>query len=110
MPCFSTSDVRDVTEVDVDAISDGEDVFIAGVMEHIEEAGVHSGDSACSLPPHSLDEETMAELERQTVGIARALKVVGNSMNIQFAVKGDEVYVLEAIRGRAARCRSSPRS
>ncbi|MGA8770690.1 MAG: carbamoyl-phosphate synthase large subunit [Rhodomicrobium sp.] len=93
--------VRDATEVDVDAISDGEDVFIAGVMEHIEEAGVHSGDSACSLPPHSLDEETMAELERQTVGIARALKVVG-LMNIQFAVKGDEVYVLE-VNPRASR-------
>jgi carbamoyl-phosphate synthase large subunit len=93
--------VRDATEVDVDAISDGESVFIAGVMEHIEEAGVHSGDSACSLPPHSLDEETMRELERQTVGIARALNVVG-LMNIQFAVKGDKVYVLE-VNPRASR-------
>ena len=93
--------VRDATEVDVDAISDGEDVFIAGVMEHIEEAGVHSGDSACSLPPHSLDEETMAKLERQTADIARALNVVG-LMNIQFAVKGDDVYVLE-VNPRASR-------
>ncbi len=93
--------VRDATEVDVDAISDGEDVFIAGVMEHIEEAGVHSGDSACSLPPHSLDVETLRELERQTVDIARALQVVG-LMNIQFAVKGDEVYVLE-VNPRASR-------
>ena len=93
--------VRDATEVDVDAISDGEDVFIAGVMEHIEEAGVHSGDSACSLPPHSLDAETLRELERQTADIARALNVVG-LMNIQFAVKGDKVYVLE-VNPRASR-------
>ena len=93
--------VRDATEVDVDAISDGEDVFIAGVMEHIEEAGVHSGDSACSLPPHSLDEETLRELERQTSDIARALNVVG-LMNIQFAVKDNEVYVLE-VNPRASR-------
>ena len=93
--------VRDATEVDVDAISDGGDVFIAGVMEHIEEAGVHSGDSACSLPPHSLDEDTLRRLERQTSDIARALNVVG-LMNIQFAVKDDEVYVLE-VNPRASR-------
>jgi carbamoyl-phosphate synthase large subunit len=93
--------VRDATEVDVDAISDGEDVFIAGVMEHIEEAGVHSGDSACSLPPHSLSAEIMRELERQTVDIARALNVVG-LMNIQFAVKGSDLYVLE-VNPRASR-------
>ncbi len=93
--------VRDATEVDVDAISDGEQVFIAGVMEHIEEAGVHSGDSACSLPPHSLCADTLRELERQTTDIARALNVVG-LMNIQFAVKGDEVYVLE-VNPRASR-------
>ncbi len=93
--------VRDATEVDVDAISDGEQVFIAGVMEHIEEAGVHSGDSACSLPPHSLSEYTMRELERQTKDIARAVNVIG-LMNIQFAVKGDEVYVLE-VNPRASR-------
>jgi carbamoyl-phosphate synthase large subunit len=93
--------VHDAIEVDVDAISDGESVFIAGVMEHIEEAGVHSGDSACSLPPHSLSVETLLELERQTSEIARALDVVG-LMNIQFAVKGDEVYVLE-VNPRASR-------
>ena len=93
--------VRDATEVDVDAISDGTDVFIAGVMEHIEEAGVHSGDSACSLPPHSLDSGTMRKLERQTADIARALKVVG-LMNIQFAVKDGELYVLE-VNPRASR-------
>ncbi len=93
--------VRDATEVDVDAISDGEQVFIAGVMEHIEEAGVHSGDSACSLPPHSLCAETLRELERQTTDIARALNVVG-LMNIQFAVKGGDVYILE-VNPRASR-------
>jgi carbamoyl-phosphate synthase large subunit len=93
--------VRDATEVDVDAISDGEDVFIAGVMEHIEEAGVHSGDSACSLPPHSLCAETLRELERQTTEIARALNVVG-LMNIQFAVKSGAVYILE-VNPRASR-------
>ena len=93
--------VRDATEVDVDAISDGEEVYIAGVMEHIEEAGVHSGDSACSLPPHSLDAQTMRMLERQTVDIARALNVVG-LMNIQFAVKDNELYVLE-VNPRASR-------
>jgi carbamoyl-phosphate synthase large subunit len=93
--------VHDAIEVDVDAISDGESVFIAGIMEHIEEAGVHSGDSACSLPPHSLGVETLLELERQTAEIARALNVVG-LMNIQFAVKGDEVYVLE-VNPRASR-------
>jgi carbamoyl-phosphate synthase large subunit len=93
--------VRDATEVDVDAISDGEEVYIAGVMEHIEEAGVHSGDSACSLPPHSLDAETMRILERQTADIARALNVVG-LMNIQFAVKDNELYVLE-VNPRASR-------
>jgi carbamoyl-phosphate synthase large subunit len=93
--------VRDATEVDVDAISDGTDVFIAGVMEHIEEAGVHSGDSACSLPPHSLCEATLRELERQTADIARALNVVG-LMNIQYAVKDGDVYVLE-VNPRASR-------
>jgi carbamoyl-phosphate synthase large subunit len=93
--------VRDAIEVDVDAISDGKDVFIAGVMEHIEEAGVHSGDSACSLPPHSLCEETLAEVERQTAAIARALNVVG-LMNVQFAIKGKDVYVLE-VNPRASR-------
>jgi carbamoyl-phosphate synthase large subunit len=93
--------VHDAIEADVDAISDGEDVFIAGIMEHIEEAGVHSGDSACSLPPHSLCAATLAELERQTAEIARALNVVG-LMNVQYAIKGQDVYVLE-VNPRASR-------
>jgi carbamoyl-phosphate synthase large subunit len=90
------------TEVDVDAIcdSDGE-VFIAGVMEHIEEAGVHSGDSACSLPPRSLSPQTIAEIERQTALMARALKVRG-LMNVQYAIQGEEIYVLE-VNPRASR-------
>jgi carbamoyl-phosphate synthase large subunit len=78
--------LRDAIEVDVDAISDGKDVAIAGVMQHIEEAGVHSGDSACSLPPYSLPADIVAEIERQTRQLALALGVVG-LMNVQFAVK-----------------------
>ncbi|WP_340107491.1 carbamoyl-phosphate synthase large subunit [Pikeienuella sp. HZG-20] len=88
-------------EVDVDALSDGEAVHVAGVMEHIEEAGVHSGDSACSLPPYSLSPEVIAELKRQTAEMARGLGVVG-LMNVQFAIKGDEIYVLE-VNPRASR-------
>ena len=93
--------LRDAIEVDVDAISDGIDVVIAGVMQHIEEAGVHSGDSACSLPPYSLSAEIVAEIERQTEALARALKVHG-LMNVQFAVKGGEVYLIE-VNPRASR-------
>jgi carbamoyl-phosphate synthase large subunit len=93
--------LRDAIEVDVDAIADGEDVFICGVMEHIEEAGVHSGDSACSLPPHSLKPEIVAEMERQTVQLAHALNVVG-LMNVQFAIQNDEIYILE-VNPRASR-------
>jgi carbamoyl-phosphate synthase large subunit len=90
------------TEVDVDAICDRDgDVFIAGIMEHIEEAGVHSGDSACSLPPRSLSAETIAEIERQTVAMAKALKVQG-LMNVQYAIQGGEIYVLE-VNPRASR-------
>ena len=94
------------TEVDVDAISDGTDVYVAGIMEHIEEAGVHSGDSACSLPPFSLRPETIAELKRQTELMARALNVCG-LMNVQFAIEephGPEprIYVLE-VNPRASR-------
>ena len=85
----------DAIEVDVDALSDGTDVYIAGVMEHIEEAGIHSGDSACSLPPHSLKPEIIAKLRCQTKILAQALEVVG-LMNIQFAVKDDIVYIIEA--------------
>ncbi|MFN0192532.1 MAG: carbamoyl-phosphate synthase large subunit [Aestuariivirga sp.] len=88
-------------EVDVDCIADGKDVFIAGVMEHIEEAGIHSGDSACSLPPHSLPASVITELEAQARKMALALNVVG-LMNVQFAVKDGAVYVLE-VNPRASR-------
>ncbi|HVC51200.1 MAG TPA: carbamoyl-phosphate synthase large subunit [Stellaceae bacterium] len=93
--------LQNAIEVDVDAVSDGSQVYVAGIMEHIEEAGIHSGDSACSLPPYSLSAETIAEIERQTVALSRALDVVG-LMNVQFAVKGCEVYVLE-VNPRASR-------
>jgi carbamoyl-phosphate synthase large subunit len=93
--------LRDAIEVDVDAVADSEQVYVAGIMEHIEEAGIHSGDSACSLPPYSLDAATVAEIERQTIALARALQVVG-LMNVQFAVKDGEVYVLE-VNPRASR-------
>ncbi len=93
--------LRDAIEVDVDALCDGEDVVIAGVMQHIEEAGVHSGDSACSLPPYSLSPEIVAEIERQAAELARALGVVG-LMNGQFAVKDGEVYLIE-VNPRASR-------
>jgi carbamoyl-phosphate synthase large subunit len=91
----------DAIEVDVDAVSDGHQVVIGGVMEHIELAGVHSGDSACSLPPRSLSPAIQDEIRRQTVALARELNVVG-LMNVQFAVKGGEVYVLE-VNPRASR-------
>ena len=82
------------TEVDVDALADGDDVFIAGIMEHIEEAGIHSGDSACSLPPQNLSENVLADIRRQTVDLAKALGVVG-LMNVQYAIKDETVYLLE---------------
>jgi carbamoyl-phosphate synthase large subunit len=93
--------LRDAIEVDVDAICDGEDVYVAGIMEHIEEAGIHSGDSACSLPPYSLAPETVAELKRQTRAMALALGVVG-LMNVQFAVQAGVIFVLE-VNPRASR-------
>jgi carbamoyl-phosphate synthase large subunit len=93
--------LRDAIEVDVDAISDGKDVLIAGVMQHIEEAGVHSGDSACSLPPYSLEAPIVAEIERQARALALALEVKG-LMNVQFAVKDGEVYLIE-VNPRASR-------
>ncbi len=93
--------LKDAVEVDVDALADGENVAVAGIMEHIEEAGIHSGDSACSLPPHSLSEETVDELRRQTIALARALDVCG-LMNVQFAVQAGTVYVLE-VNPRASR-------
>jgi carbamoyl-phosphate synthase large subunit len=93
--------LNDAIEVDVDAVSDGRAVVIGGIMEHIEQAGVHSGDSACSLPPFSLSAQTQAELRRQTVLMARALEVVG-LMNVQFAIQEGVVYVLE-VNPRASR-------
>ena len=100
-PVLLDSYLTNATEVDVDALSDGQAVHVAGIMQHIEEAGVHSGDSACSLPPHSLDAETVAELERQTVLLAKGLNVVG-LMNVQFAIKDGAIYVLE-VNPRASR-------
>ncbi|OSZ70523.1 carbamoyl phosphate synthase large subunit [Sphingomonas sp. IBVSS1] len=93
--------LRDAIEVDVDAVADGETVHVAGVLQHIEEAGVHSGDSACSLPPYSLPADIIAEIERQTDVLARALKVKG-LMNVQYAVKDGEVYLIE-VNPRASR-------
>ncbi|MBY0578318.1 MAG: carbamoyl-phosphate synthase large subunit [Burkholderiales bacterium] len=93
--------LNNALEVDVDAVCDGKRVLIGGIMEHIEEAGVHSGDSACSLPPFSLSEAMQDELRRQTVLLAHALEVVG-LMNIQFAIQGEDVYVLE-VNPRASR-------
>ncbi|MYA29338.1 MAG: carbamoyl-phosphate synthase large subunit [Nitrospira sp. SB0666_bin_27] len=93
--------LTDAIEVDVDAISDGVDVVVAGVMEHVEEAGIHSGDSACSLPPHTLPEDLIDRIRAQTVALARDLHVVG-LMNVQFAVQGHEVFVLE-VNPRASR-------
>jgi carbamoyl-phosphate synthase large subunit len=93
--------LSDAIEVDVDCIADGRNTFIAGIMEHIEEAGIHSGDSACALPPHSLSPATIAELERQTRALALALNVVG-LMNVQYAIKNGDIYVLE-VNPRASR-------
>ena len=93
--------LNDAIEVDVDAIADGEKVFVAGIMEHIEEAGIHSGDSACSVPPYSLKKEIIDEIESQTTRLAIALEVVG-LINIQFAIKDNEIYVLE-VNPRASR-------
>jgi carbamoyl-phosphate synthase large subunit len=93
--------LNDAIEVDVDAISDGDQVLIGGIMEHIEQAGVHSGDSACSLPPFSLSRILQDELRRQTVAMARELQVVG-LMNVQFAIQKDVVFVLE-VNPRASR-------
>jgi carbamoyl-phosphate synthase large subunit len=93
--------LSDAIEVDVDCLADGKTSFIAGIMEHIEEAGIHSGDSACSLPPYSLSDETIAELERQTKALAIALDV-GGLMNVQYALKDGDIYVLE-VNPRASR-------
>ncbi|MDP6814943.1 MAG: carbamoyl-phosphate synthase large subunit [Alphaproteobacteria bacterium] len=93
--------LQDAIEVDLDALADGTDVLVAGVMEHIEEAGIHSGDSACSLPPYSLAEETVAEIRRQAGALAMGLGVVG-LMNVQFAVRNGEIFILE-VNPRASR-------
>jgi carbamoyl-phosphate synthase large subunit len=107
---FAVSDKRpllidryltDAVEVDVDCLADGRDTYIAGIMEHIEEAGIHSGDSACSLPPHDLSAAAIAELDRQTRALALALKV-GGLMNVQYAIKDGAIYVLE-VNPRASR-------
>jgi len=93
--------LEEATEVDVDALSDGEDILIAGIMEHVEEAGVHSGDSSCVLPPHSLSPDVLHTIQDYTVRMARALKVIG-LMNVQYAVKDGAVYVIE-VNPRASR-------
>jgi carbamoyl-phosphate synthase large subunit len=93
--------LSNATEIDVDCLADGKDVFVCGIMEHIEEAGIHSGDSACSLPPHNLSEATIAELKRQTRELALSLKV-GGLMNVQYAIKDGVIFILE-VNPRASR-------
>ncbi|GHF19090.1 carbamoyl-phosphate synthase (glutamine-hydrolyzing) [Kordiimonas sediminis] len=100
-PVLIDSFLQDAIEVDVDTLSDGTNIHVAGIMEHIEEAGIHSGDSACSLPPYSLPVGVVNEVKRQSEALARALNVVG-LMNVQFAVKDDEVYLIE-VNPRASR-------
>ena len=100
-PVLIDSYLQDAIEVDVDTVADGETVYVAGIMEHIEEAGIHSGDSACSLPPYTLPAHLVAEIERQSAVLAKGLNVVG-LMNTQFAVKGEDIYVLE-VNPRASR-------
>ncbi|MEL0241807.1 MAG: carbamoyl-phosphate synthase large subunit, partial [Pelagibacteraceae bacterium] len=93
--------LNDAIEIDVDAVCDGKEVFIAGIMEHIEEAGIHSGDSACCIPPFSLNQKLIDELKEQTTSLAKKLKVVG-LINIQFAIRGLEIFILE-VNPRASR-------
>ena len=100
-PVLIDSYLRDATEVDADAIADGEQVYVAGIMEHIEEAGIHSGDSACSLPPHNLSSQVVEEIGRQARLLAESLGVVG-LMNVQFAVQNGDIYILE-VNPRASR-------
>jgi carbamoyl-phosphate synthase large subunit len=100
-PVLLDSYLAGAVELDVDALCDGENVHVAGIMQHIEEAGVHSGDSACSLPPYSLDKDVLAQIEDQAFKLARALNVVG-LMNVQFAIKDGEIYLIE-VNPRASR-------
>ena len=100
-PVLIDSYLKNAIEVDVDALADQKTAFVAGIMEHIEEAGIHSGDSACSLPPYSLQKDVIAEIERQTVKLAKGLGVVG-LMNVQFAIQNGDIYVLE-VNPRASR-------
>jgi len=100
-PVLLDSYLSGAIECDVDALCDGKRVHVAGIMQHIEEAGVHSGDSACSLPPYSLSDVTIAEIKKQTEALALALNVVG-LMNVQFAVKGEDIYLIE-VNPRASR-------
>jgi carbamoyl-phosphate synthase large subunit len=100
-PVLIDSYLRDAIEVDIDALCDGDDIYIAGILEHIEEAGVHSGDSACSIPPFSLKKEILKELESQVKLLAQGLNVIG-LMNTQFAIKGDKIFILE-VNPRASR-------
>jgi carbamoyl-phosphate synthase large subunit len=100
-PLLFDTYLTDAIEVDVDCLCDGREVFVSGILEHIEEAGIHSGDSACSLPVHSLSDDIVDELERQTAALARALKV-GGLMNVQYAIKDGIIFVLE-VNPRASR-------
>src|SRR5690606_26068947 len=101
-PVLIDSYLREAIEVDCDALADGTGaVYIAGIMQHVEEAGIHSGDSACSLPPHSLTDAIVDEIGEQAKAMARALNVVG-LMNVQLAVQGETIYVLE-VNPRASR-------
>ncbi len=100
-PVLLDSYLQDAIELDVDCLCDGEATFVAGIMEHIEEAGIHSGDSACSLPPYSLPDEIVDEVRKQTIALAKALKVKG-LMNVQFAVKNGVIYIIE-VNPRASR-------
>ena len=100
-PILIDSFLKDAVELDVDVLSDKQDVFVAGIMQHIEEAGIHSGDSACSLPAYSLDENILKEIRRQGELLAKSLNVIG-LMNVQFAIKDGEVYLIE-VNPRASR-------
>ncbi len=100
-PLLFDTYLTDAIEVDVDCLSDGKSTFVSGILEHIEEAGIHSGDSACSLPVHSLSDEIVDELERQTAALAKALNV-GGLMNVQYAIQNGTIFVLE-VNPRASR-------